>query len=72
MNYCIITENDSMTYFDSADTREEADEIAAHYMDQHVDKVCIYARETGGDGYVLAMRAARNTEERRLVGFGRW
>ena len=72
MNYHIITEDNSVTYFDCAETREEADEIAAHYMNQYVDKVCIYARDTSGKGYVLAMCAARDTEERRLVGFGRW
>lgn len=72
MNYHIVIEIDSMTYFDCADTREEANAIAEHYMEQHANQICIYARDNDSNGYTLAMRAKRNAEERRLIGFCRW
>lgn len=74
-NFHIITEIDNTTtYFDTADTREEANEIMRGYLDNEDPRdVKIYERDPDRDGYNLVKRVAHQCkEERRLVGFGRW
>ena len=74
-NFHILTEMDNGTlFFDTADTRAEADSIMEKYLTSgEPDSVCIYERESDSDGYGLVRKVKHQPkEERRLVGFGRW
>lgn len=74
-NFHIITEIDSQTiYFDTANTREEANAIMHGYLDsEDPQDVKIYERDPDREGYSLVKRVThQHKEERRLVGFGRW
>lgn len=69
----IMTEIDDATYFDTADTRAEADSIMESYLAKYEpDSIKIYELEDSGRYGLVRKMSHEPKEVRRLVGFGRW
>lgn len=72
-NFHIMTEIDDATYFDTADTRAEADSIMESYLAKYEpDSIKIYELEDSGRYGLVRKMSHEPKETRRLVGLGRW
>ena len=72
-NYRIVAELDEMVYFETADTREEAEQIMTAYLDKEEPRAVKMFKLDNCGGYTLVRKMMRMEKPTyRPIGFGRW